>query len=433
MFPSEIEIIAPARPLGATIDVPGSKSITNRVLLLAAMADGISVLKSALLSDDTYSMVAALRTLGIDVAVNETDRIITVHGRGGVIPAVSANLDIGGAGTSMRFLAGFLTLGHGRFRLDGNGRMRQRPIDSLLKAMRQLGIDARSENNEGFPPIIIDTASIASVGQEVTIDAGLSSQFASALLMPAPLWPHGLMLSVMGEAARPFIDMTVDLMKRWGVEVLSDGDRIMVPGGQRYSATNFTIEPDATSASYFTAAAALVGGKVTIRGLKQDSVQGDLRFLDILEQMGTEVRWHSDGVDVIGSGRLAGIDVPMNTMPDVVATLAAIAPFASSPTHIRRVGFIRHHESDRIRALATELARLGARVREFDDGLEIRPSLLHQAVVETYEDHRIAMAFAVAGLKVAGLKIKNPGCVAKTYPEFFDHLRNLTGPLSAVC
>ena len=427
MFPPEMEIAAAEHPLAATIKVPGSKSITNRALLLAAMADGTSVLDSVLLSDDTYSMTVALRALGIDVGVDEKSRIITVHGRGGIIPAASVNLEVGGAGTAMRFLAGFLTLGHGHFRLDGNTRMRQRPIGALLNALQQLGIEAHAENNDECPPVIIDTALTTFVGGEVTIDASLSSQFVSALLMPAPLWPHGLTLTVNGEAARPFIDMTLDLMKRWGAGTSRDGNRIIVRGRQRYNPTKFTVEPDATGASYFAAAAALVGGKVTIRGLRRDSVQGDLEFLQILEQMGAWVRWNSDGVEVIGSGRLAGVDVAMNTMPDVVATLAAIAPYASSPTRIRKVGFIRHHESDRIHALATELARLGAAVREFDDGLEIMPSPLHRAVVETYDDHRIAMAFAVAGLKLAGVRIKNPGCVAKTYPEFFEHLKSVAG------
>ena len=197
------------------------------------------------------------------------------------------------------------------------------------------------------------------------------------------------------------------------------GDLIVVPGGQHYHAMDFTVEPDATAASYFAAAAALLGGTVTIPGLTQASVQGDAHFLAILEQMGARMTWHRDAVTVAGTGRLSGVDVAMNPMPDVVPTLAAIAPFADSPTRIRKVGFIRHHESDRIGAIATELRRLGAAVREFDDGLEIAPSPLHPAVIETYDDHRIAMAFAVIGLKLPGLRIRNPGCVAKTYPEFF--------------
>jgi 3-phosphoshikimate 1-carboxyvinyltransferase len=422
-----MEIAGADGPLAATISLPGSKSITNRALLLATMADGVSAIDSVLLSDDTYSMMAALRTLGIHVGVDETNRIITVEGRGGMVPALSANLDVGGAGTAMRFLTGFLTLGHGRFRIGGNARMRQRPIEALLLPLRQLGIKARAENNDGCPPVVIDTGSTRFAGGEVTIDASLSSQFVSALLMPAPLWPHGLKLTVNGEAAWPFVEMTLDLMERWGVGTSRDGTRITVRGGQRYRATEFHVEPDATAASYFAAAAALVGGRVTIRGLTKDSVQGDLGFLQILEQMGVRVRWNSNGVDIIGSGRLRGVAIAMNTMPDVVATLAAIAPFASSPTRICNVGFIRHHESDRIHALATELGRLGATVHEFDDGLEILPSPLNGVAVETYDDHRIAMAFAVVGLKLAAIRIKNPGCVAKTYPDFFEHLTSLSG------
>jgi 3-phosphoshikimate 1-carboxyvinyltransferase len=426
VLPAEIEIAATERPLNAAIHVPGSKSITNRALVLAAMADGVSAIDSVLLSEDTRSMMSALHTLGINVDVTEIERTIAVHGRGGVIPKANATLDVGGAGTAMRFLAGFLTLGHGCFRVDGNRRMRSRPIAPLLNALQQLGIDARAENNDGCPPVVIDTTSSTLVGGEVGIDASLSSQFVSALLMPAPLWSKGLKLTVDGEAGRPFIDMTLGLMKRWGVESSCDSNQIIVAGGQRYKATRFEVESDATGASYFAAAAALVGGKVTVRGLMRDSVQGDLGFLRVLQQMGARVQWNRGGVDIIGSGRLAGVDLAMNTMPDLVATLAAIAPFASSPTRIRKVGFIRHHESDRIHALATELARLGANVTEFDDGLEIMPSTLHPGLVETYEDHRIAMAFSVTGLKVRGISIKNPGCVAKTYPEFFEHLANMT-------
>jgi 3-phosphoshikimate 1-carboxyvinyltransferase len=203
------------------------------------------------------------------------------------------------------------------------------------------------------------------------------------------------------------------------------GDLIVVPGGQRYLAKSFAIEPDASAASYFASAAALIGGTVTIPGLTRRSVQGDAGFLTILEQMGVRVTWHSNAVEVSGTGRLSGVDVAMNPMPDVVPTLAAIAPFADSPTRIRKVGFIRHHESDRIVAIAAELRRLGADVREFDDGLEIAPSTLHPTAIETYDDHRIAMAFAVIGLKVPGIRIKNPGCVAKTYPEFFANLARL--------
>ncbi|HKV56070.1 MAG TPA: 3-phosphoshikimate 1-carboxyvinyltransferase [Candidatus Binataceae bacterium] len=425
MFPAEIEIVPLDHPLDARVRVPGSKSITNRALLLAAMAGGRSRLREVLLSDDTERMIAALQALGFKVEVDGPARTITLEGLGGTIPADEANLDIGGAGTAMRFLAGFLTLGRARFVLDGNARMRQRPIAGLLEAMTALGLAARSLNHDGCPPVVIDTTSTSFRGGEAAIDASLSSQFVSALLMPAPLWPEGLKLGVQGEAARPFIEMTLRLMERWGAQSRVDGETIIVAGGQRYNSMDFEVEPDATSASYFAAAAALAGGTLTIQGLARDSVQGDVGFFAILEQMGVRVRWTADGVEISGSGRLHGVDVAMNSMPDVVPTLAAIAPFADSPTRIRKVGFIRHHESDRIRALAVELDRLGVPVREFDDGLEIIPAPLRPAAVETYDDHRIAMAFAVAGLKSGGIRIKDPACVAKTYPEFFEDLAKL--------
>ena len=421
----QIEIVPITRPLAATVKVPGSKSITNRALILAAMADGRSVIDYVLLSDDTRRMVEALRALGFTVEVDEAARRITVAGRGGMIPSPGANLDAGGAGTAMRFLAGFLTLGRGRYRIDGNTRMRERPIGALLDAMRALGVNVTSELSNRCPPIIIDTTDAAVEGGTTSIDASLSSQFVSSLLMPAPLWRSGLRLTAPGDTARPFIAMTLRLMEHWGAASTLAGDVIVVPGGQRYHAMNFTVEPDATGASYFAAAAALVGGTVTIEGLTKTSVQGDARFLDLLEQMGARVTWHADAVEVSGTGKLSGVDVAMNPMPDVVPTLAAIAPFADSPTRIRNVAFIRHHESDRIRALATELRRLGARVQEFDDGLEIAPSELRPAAIETYDDHRIAMAFAVIGLKLPGVRINDPGCVAKTYPEFFDDLKRL--------
>jgi 3-phosphoshikimate 1-carboxyvinyltransferase len=421
----EIEIHPPGHPLDATVSVPGSKSITNRALILAAMADGRSVIEAVLLSDDTREMAEALRTLGFAVATDEANRRITVEGRGGAIAASSAELNVGGAGTAMRFLAGFVTIGRGRFRIDGNQRMRQRPIGALIGALCALKADARSELGNGCPPIVIDTTRQVFEGGETTIDASLSSQFVSALLMPAPLWRKGLKLTVKGDTARPFIEMTLKLMERWGAQSSVDGETITVPGGQHYRSCNFEVEPDASSASYFAAAAALAGGRVTISGLKRDSIQGDIGVLAVLERMGARVAWNPHSVTISGDGRLTGVDVAMNSMPDMVATVAAIAPFASSPTRIRKVGFIRHHESDRIRALATELRRLGATVQEFDDGLEVAPSALHPAAVKTYDDHRIAMAFAVAGLKLSGLRIRNPGCVAKTYPRFFEDLAAL--------
>jgi 3-phosphoshikimate 1-carboxyvinyltransferase len=426
MTTDEIEILPARSRLAASITPPGSKSITNRAMLLAAMAQGRSIVDDSLMSDDTERMATALQTLGFDIVVTNSDRRIAVTGNGGAIPVKEASLDAGNAGTAMRFLAGFLTLGRGRYRLDGSARMRERPLGSLLDAMRQLGLAVSSELGHGCPPVVIDTSMTEFIGGKVTLDASLSSQFASALLMPSPLWRDGLRLRLIGDTARPFIEMTLKLMSHWGAQSSVSEDFIIVPGGQRYQAQEFHVEADASAASYFAAAAATVGGAVTIHGLRKDSVQGDLGFLAILERMGARIEWRADGVEIIGTGELRGVDIAMNDMPDVVPTLAAIAPLASSPTRIRGVGFIRHHESDRIHALATELRRLGATVEEFDDGLGIAPSKLHSESIETYDDHRIAMAFAITGLRVAGVRIKNPGCVAKTYPDFFRDLASVS-------
>ncbi len=426
MASDELEIQPARGPLHARIALPGSKSITNRALLLAAMASGRSVLDSVLISDDTRYMTAALRALGFRIEVDEAARRITVDGLGGAIPASNADLFVGGAGTAMRFITGFLTLGQGRYRIDGNQRMRQRPIGPLLDAMQQLGASVYDERDNRCPPVIVENTRGTFSGGETAIDARESSQFVSAVLMPAPLWPRGLKLRVMGDTARPFIEMTLRMMEAWGVSSRMDGDVITVPGGQSYRARQYSVEPDASAAGYFAAAAALCGGDVTIEGLGPGSVQGDIGFFRILEQMGAKVEWTADGVVVTGTGRLAGVDVAMNSMPDVAPTLAAIAPFASSRTRIREVGFIRYHESDRLRALATELRRLGAAVEDNPDGIAIEPSTLSPAAIETYEDHRIAMSFAVAGLKLPGVRIKDPGCVSKTFPDFFDRLARLT-------
>jgi len=426
----EIEIVPLRFPLAASVRVPGSKSITNRALLLAAMADGRSTISGAGLNDDTRRMAAALGMLGFEVAVDEPAARIVVGGRAGAIPGRGRKLDAGGAGTAMRFLLGFLTLGRGRFRIDGNQRMRERPVGPLLDALAGLDVAVRAERDNGCPPVLIEIGEGGVRGGVARIDAAVSSQFVSALLMPAPLWPRGLELSVTGEAARPFITMTLRLMERWGASGTMRGGEIVVPGGQRYAAqNNFEVEPDASSASYFAAAAALTGGSVILEGLNADSMQGDIEFMKLLERMGARVEWRDDGVKVSGGERnLIGVDVAMSGMPDLVPTLAAIAPFCSSPTRIRGVSFIRHHESDRLRALATELHRLGASVHECEDGMLIEPSRIGAAAVETYDDHRIAMAFAVAGLKTAGIRIKNPGCVSKTYPDFFRDLARLASP-----
>jgi len=421
----EIEITPVSKPLSASVAVPGSKSITNRALLIAAMAEGRSVLENVLFSDDTIRMLEALKQLGFQIAIEEDEKRVTINGFGGQIPSSGCDLSIGGAGTAMRFLIPFLTLARGKFRIDGNHRMRERPIGPLLDAMQRLGASVYSERDNRCPPVIADSRHPFR-GGATHVDARSSSQFVSAMLMPAPLWPEGLRLQVAGDAARPFIEMTLRIMEAWGVKWNIDGDTITIAGGQAYRARRFVVEPDASSASYFAAAAALCGGTLTLEGLSANSVQGDIAFLTVLQQMGARVKWNNDSVEVTGAGQLRGVDVAMNGMPDMVATLAAIAPFATSPTRIRKVEFIRHHESDRLRSIAAELRRLGASVSDLEDGMEILPSRLKGASIETYDDHRIAMAFSVVGLRIPGVKIQNPACVSKTFPQFFEKLTNFS-------
>ncbi len=420
----QIEIIPVTKPLAAAITVPGSKSITNRALLIAAMAEGRSIVENVLFSDDTIRMLEALKQLGFQVIIEENEKRITVNGLGGQIPSSSGDLSIGGAGTAMRFLIPFLTLARGKFRIDGNKRMRERPIGPLLDAMQRLGASVYSERDNRCPPVVADSRNLFR-GGVTHVDARMSSQFVSAMLMPAPLWPDGLVLRVAGDTARPFVEMTLRIMETWGVKWNIDADTITIPGGQAYRARRFAVEPDASSASYFAAAAALCGGTVKLHGISANSVQGDIAFLTVLQQMGARVKWNTDSVEVSGAGQLRGVDVAMNGMPDMVATLAAIAPFATSVTRIRKVDFIRHHESDRLRSIAAELRRLGASVTDLEDGLEIMPSRLSGASIETYDDHRIAMAFSVVGLRIPGVTIQNPGCVAKTFPDFFAMLTDL--------
>lgn len=421
-----LEIQPLRRPPDAVVDVPGSKSITNRALLLAALADGRSQIENALYSDDTRYMAAALCGLGIDVAEEEDAARYVVLGGGGSFPARKADLFVGNAGTAARFLTATAALGHGVFRIDGVRRMRQRPIGDLLDALQQLGVDARSEEENGCPPIIVRANGLR--GGVATIRADVSSQYVSAVLMVAPLSVEGVELHLEGElVSEPYIELTVRMMEQWGAVVgRPDPRTYRVPGGQKYVARTYSVEPDASSASYFLAAAAVTGGRVRVPGLGPHALQGDVAFAGVLEQMGCSVDVDENGVEVRGPDRLRGVDVDMNAVSDTVMTLAAIAPFADRPTRIRNVAHIRHKETDRIHALVTELRRLGVCAEERDDGLLIHPcDRLAPCTVQTYDDHRMAMSFAVAGLRAPGIRIADPDCVAKTFPDFFERLRLL--------
>ncbi len=419
------------RPIDATVAVPGSKSLTNRALLIAALADGRSTLTGALASDDTRYMAGALRALGIAVAQEDASEgasegaRFTVNGRAGRFPVSEATLFIGASGTAARFLTAAMALGRGRYVLDGVARMRERPIEPLLTALRQLGADIVSREGTGCPPVVATAAGLP--GELCRVRGDLSSQFLSALLMVAPYAGGGATIEVEGElVSRPYVGITTAIMRDFGVPVVEGADRYAVPPAV-YRAREYAIEPDATAASYFYAAAALTGGTVRVAGLGPGAVQGDVAFVDVLERMGCAVERGATAITVRGPARLRGVDVDMGDISDTAQTLAALAPFAEGPTTMRGLAHARLKETDRVAAVATELRALGCRVEERPDGLTIHPSALHGGTVATYDDHRMAMSFALIGLRVPGIRIADPGCVAKTFPDFFARFAAMRG------
>jgi 3-phosphoshikimate 1-carboxyvinyltransferase len=426
-YPAE----TPIKPWGgpppdAVVRVPGSKSLTNRALVVAAMADGPSVLTGALESEDTRVMVEALRTLGIDVAHDPASATIQIQGCGGKIPARAAALHVANSGTSLRFLTAMLATAHGTYQLDGSSRMRQRPISDLLDALRILGVDAKSDLGTGCPPVTINASGLD--GGYASVKGDVSSQFLSGLLMALPYSSDVTTVEVQGVlVSQPYVAMTLSVMEAFGVTI---GNRKfhrfdIYPG--RYRGRTYAIEPDASGASYFFAMAAITGGSISVDELGTTSIQGDMTFVDVLEHMGCTIVRGPTRTTVTGS-RLRAVDVDMNALSDTVMTLAVVALFASGVSRIRNVAHIRHKESDRIAALAIELRKLGARIDELPDGLVIDPpppERLQGASIATYDDHRMAMSFALAGLRIPGVTIQDPGCVAKTYPGFWDDLERL--------
>jgi len=416
--------ITPARgPIRGTIRPPGSKSITNRALVCAALADGVSTLKGALDSEDTRVMIDSLGRLGMRVESADDGRTLTVHGCGGDIPADRAELYIANSGTSVRFLTALVALGHGSYRLDGTPRMRERPIQDLLDGLSQLGVDAKSETASGCPPVVVNADGLR--GGTARVRGDISSQFLSGLLLAAPYADKQVTLKVDGKlVSRPYVELTLAVMRSFGVAVdAGDYERFEIPRRQ-YAATDYAVEPDASAASYFFAAAAITGGEVTVEGLGRESLQGDIRFCDRLAQMGCEVRYARNKTTVVGRP-LVGIEVNMNAISDTVQTLAAVALFADGPTTITGVGHIRHKETDRIGNLAIELRKLGGTVDELSDGLRITPAALRGAQIDTYNDHRMAMSLALVGLRIPGVVILDPRCTEKTYPAYFEDLKRL--------
>lgn len=424
MSPSPaIRLSAVKRPVNATVRLPGSKSLTNRALLMAAMAHGDSIIDGVLLADDTDCMLKALQNLGIRLKVDRESNRTTVSGAGGYWPESEASLFCGNAGTVMRFLTAACAAGHGEYQLDGSARMRERPIRQLVDALQDLGARIGYERVEGQCPITIEAKGLH--GGHVVFKELPSSQFVSAILMAAPLARKDVTLEVTGRLpSGSYVLTTLAAMEAFGISVVEqDMKRFIVPAPQQYKSTHYYVEPDATAASYFFAAAAVTGGRVTVEGLGSNSRQGDIHFVDILEQMGCRTERKPSETTVCGPPRqkLLGVDADLNEMPDVAQTLAVLAAFANGPSRLRNLETLRHKETDRLQALANELTRMGARIVVNDQELVIEPRQpLLPCEIETYDDHRMAMSFAVAGLVLDGVVIKDPACVNKTYPGFFQ-------------
>ncbi|MEV7975055.1 3-phosphoshikimate 1-carboxyvinyltransferase [Streptomyces sp. NPDC086519] len=397
------------------VAIPGSKSVTARALFLAAAADGVTTLVRPLRSDDTEGFAEGLARLGY--RVGRTPDTWQVDGRpqGPALPAAEVYCRDGA--TTARFLPTLAAAGHGSYRFDASEQMRRRPLGPLTRALRDLGVDLRHEEAEGHHPLRIEAAGVE--GGEVTLDAGQSSQYLTALLLLGPLTRKGLRIRVTDLVSAPYVEITIAMMRAFGAEVAREGDVFVVPSGG-YRATTYAVEPDASTASYFFAAAAVTGREVTVPGLGQGALQGDLGFVDVLRRMGAEVEVAADRTTVRGSGRLRGLTVAMRDISDTMPTLAAIAPFADGPVRIEDVANTRVKECDRLDACAENLRRLGIEAATGEDWIEIRPGTPAPAEIKTYGDHRVVMSFAVTGLRTPGISFDDPGCVKKTFPGFHE-------------
>ena len=412
------------QPTRVDVGVPGSKSYTHRMLIAAALSDGACTLQDALDSEDTALTLTTLAKWGI--AAERSGAAVAVTGRGGELTSCREAIFLGNSGTSMRLLTAVAALARGKTILTGGARMQERPIRHLLDGLTQLGVAARSIAGNGCPPVEVIGGAVN--GGRTRLDCSVSSQFLSALLLIAPCTRQGIEIAVtQGPVSRPYVDITLDSMARFGVASERRGyEWFHVPGGQRYRAGVYAVEPDGSQASYFWAAAAVTGSTVTVKGITADSRQGDIRLLDILEQMGCRVVKSTAGVAVSGA-RLSAVDVDMGDMPDVVPTLAVVAAFARGKTLIHNVSHLREKESDRLAVVTSELNRIGIEAGCDANTLWVQGGSPHGAAVETHNDHRIAMSFAVAGLKTPGVVILGETCVEKSFPTFWETFERLYG------
>ena len=420
-------ILAPIKRISGRVDLPGSKSLSNRVLLLSMLAEGTTQIQNLLDSDDVRYMIGALEKLGITLQETREKNEISVEGCSGGIPNSDLELMLGNAGTAMRPLTAALTLGQGRYVLDGVPRMRERPIVDLVEGLQQLGAKVRLLNGPPGPPVEILAQGLP--GGTARIKGSVSSQFLSAILMAAPGAEKDVTLEIDDTLVSvPYVEMTLALMERFGVHVENrDFQEFHIPGKQTYhSPGDFFVEGDASSSSYFLAGAAITGGTVTVLGCGTESLQGDSKFAEVLEQMGAETQWQPHSVTVRGN-TLKGVDLDMNRMPDAAMTLAVAALFAEGTTKIRNVYNWRLKETERMKAVTTELRKLGAEVEEGDDYLIIDPpDQIQSTEIETYDDHRMAMAFSLAACGAESVTILDPGCVSKTFPDYFEVLKSVS-------
>jgi len=420
--------LSPINKINGEVFLPGSKSLSNRALLIAALANGVTKITNLLVSDDIKHMLNALTTLGVNYTLSDCGTECIVVGNNGFFTTnTPLELYLGNAGTAMRPLCAALAASEGEFILTGEPRMKERPIGHLVDALAQLNADIEYMENPDYPPVRINGQALT--GNTLTIDGSISSQFLTAILMIAPLLKTDTKIEIEGElVSKPYIDITLDIMSRFGVLVKNNNyQSFVVKANQTYqSVEKYMVEGDASSASYFLAAGAIKGGEITVHGVGKLSIQGDKHFADVLEKMGAEVIWHDESITVIGKP-LVGIDMDMNHIPDAAMTIATTALFAEGSTTIRNIYNWRVKETDRLAAMATELRKVGAEVEEGHDYISIiPPKSLKHAEIDTYNDHRVAMCFSLVALSDTPVTINDPKCTAKTFPDYFEKLAQVS-------
>ena len=399
------------------VTVPGSKSYSHRSIIAASLSNGVSTVENCLESEDTLLTIKALKVMGVDIEKNGD--IYTIYGNAGIFPHKNEEIYLANSGTSLRLLTGIASIGNGNYTLTGTERMHERPINNLLDSLKQLGVSASSVNDNNCPPVSVKGSRID--GGSITVDCSISSQFLSALLLISPFSRDGVEISLPSEpVSKPYIDMTIDIMERAGITVERSGYRkYFIEGNQVYRSGKYIVEPDCSNATYFWGAAAITGKKVKVNNIKSSSVQGDVKFVELMEEMGCTVSHEKDGISVTGR-KLKAIKTDMGNMPDVAPTLAIVAAFAEGETVISNVAHLKAKECDRLGSVVNELLKMGVKARCTDDQLFITGGKPKAAIIDTYDDHRMAMAFSIAGLKTPGIKIKDEMCVRKSFPNYWD-------------